>query len=239
MSATLLPAIVDSGINFRGSYGEPGACRDCGRKSPMKVSWVRPIRQEARVDRHGAIPAKRWSVIALRCLDQNECRSYCRAKRDKAALRSGTLIWAESRFKVLAKKGECHWCGQAIVLADPTDHRRSRREYHRGDEHEVGDRDCSRERDRSYAYNPRALIQFRGDPCCVDCGDTGNDWDADHDHPLWDGGEHSPVNLVRRCSPCHKAKTAGEARQRAERRRFGSAVASATPTQPELQEAVT
>lgn len=45
------------------------------------------------------------------------------------------------------------------------------------------------------------------------------EWEADHDVPLEDGGEHTLENLRCRCVPCHRAKTAREAVARAARRR--------------------
>lgn len=92
------------------------------------------------------------------------------------------------------------------------------RTRHRGDEWEVGDRNCLKAYLRSFAFNARDLVVSRGDPACVDCGSECS-WDADHDIPLWEGGEHSPANLVRRCDACHKAKTKKEAGRRAALRR--------------------
>jgi len=51
-------------------------------------------------------------------------------------------------------------------------------------------------------------------------------WEADHEQALEDGGEHTMENLRCRCVPCHQAKTAREARERAARR---SAFAKAEP----------
>lgn len=49
-------------------------------------------------------------------------------------------------------------------------------------------------------------------------------WEADHEIPLEDDGEHTLENLRCRCVPCHQAKTAEEARARAARRfDFGKA----------------
>jgi 5-methylcytosine-specific restriction endonuclease McrA len=47
------------------------------------------------------------------------------------------------------------------------------------------------------------------------CGD----WEADHWTPLADGGSMDTWNVVTLCRPCHKAKTAREAGERAERRK--------------------
>ena len=43
-------------------------------------------------------------------------------------------------------------------------------------------------------------------------------WELDHIVPLVDGGSHDPSNLQTLCTPCHKNKTAQEARQRAAQR---------------------
>lgn len=44
-------------------------------------------------------------------------------------------------------------------------------------------------------------------------------WEAEHEIPLVDGGEHSIENLRCRCYDCHRAKTVREAKQRALLRR--------------------
>jgi 5-methylcytosine-specific restriction endonuclease McrA len=143
----------------------------------------------------------------------------------------GTIVLYESIFAgqrlQAMKRGEdvpwlrgvCCWCGEPIVLVDPErDFRRRSRTRHYGDEYEVGDRDCRRAFLNSYVFNERQLIELRGDPDCVDCGSTGP-WEADHDLALWEGGEHSSANIVRRCVPCHRTKTAEEAARRAAQRR--------------------
>ncbi|MAI81052.1 MAG: hypothetical protein CL917_19080 [Deltaproteobacteria bacterium] len=43
-------------------------------------------------------------------------------------------------------------------------------------------------------------------------------WELDHILPLVDGGGHELENLQTLCTPCHKKKTAEEARRRAQRR---------------------
>lgn len=108
------------------------------------------------------------------------------------------------------------------MLADPSDYRRRQRTRHRGDEHEVGDRRCHRDFMRSTVWNARDLVLFRGDPCCVDCGDVDAFWAAEHRIPLADGGPHDPCNIERRCDDCHGRKTAAERVARAERRARGN-----------------
>lgn len=44
-------------------------------------------------------------------------------------------------------------------------------------------------------------------------------WEMDHQQPLHRGGKHELGNLRTLCVPCHKAKTADEARARAAERR--------------------
>jgi 5-methylcytosine-specific restriction endonuclease McrA len=46
-------------------------------------------------------------------------------------------------------------------------------------------------------------------------------WELDHIVPLIDGGGHGLDNLQTLCTPCHKAKTIREARERAARRALG------------------
>jgi 5-methylcytosine-specific restriction endonuclease McrA len=122
------------------------------------------------------------------------------------------------------EQGICVWCGELIELVDPDDYRRAQRVRHRGDECEVGDRNCLREFQRARVWKARDLVEIRGDPCCVDCGDIEAVWEADHEVPLADGGAHCPTNIVRRCRRCHRAKTIRENRERARRRRVGDPV---------------
>lgn len=133
-------------------------------------------------------------------------------------------------------KGVCCWCGEPIVLADPTDYRRATRTRHRGDEHEIGDRNCHKLFMQSYCYTARELVERRGDPCCAYCGEITEQWEAEHTLALKDGGSHDPTNIVRSCVPCHKRKTATEATARAERRRLARVAAgSPPPPVPQLE----
>lgn len=50
---------------------------------------------------------------------------------------------------------------------------------------------------------------------CVDCGRIGLDNEVDHIVPLHRGGTDDICNLAVRCVPCHAAKSAAEAGQRA------------------------
>jgi 5-methylcytosine-specific restriction endonuclease McrA len=48
---------------------------------------------------------------------------------------------------------------------------------------------------------------------CQSCRRAGHE--VDHVVPLWAGGSNHEANLQVLCSPCHEAKSADEARQRA------------------------
>lgn len=198
---------------------------------------MRPHRQQVRTYRSGVtLPAARWSSMWAQCVDRDTCEERSSTAYEKRQRRTGNLRWAQSRFEspnIDLPKGSCRWCGEPIVFVEGTDYRVKRRERHRGDEHEVGDRNCRREHDRTFAANPRELIMHRGDPCCVDCGeaevwvDPGDgtegwwkegEWEADHVIAVEDGGPHTPVNIARRCVRCHREKTNREnAARRAKR----------------------
>jgi 5-methylcytosine-specific restriction endonuclease McrA len=133
-------------------------------------------------------------------------------------------------------KGVCRWCGEPIILLDPSDYRRARRRYHYGDEHEVGDLDCLSRWKASVCWDARSAVKLRevevhGRLFCAGCGSVVGaeksadgrlsevSWEADHRIPLEDGGPHHIDNLQARCVPCHRSKTAREATERANRRR--------------------
>jgi 5-methylcytosine-specific restriction endonuclease McrA len=165
------------------------------------------------------------------CIDSVACRARVEKKRARARTRSSLLRLAEGKAPD-APRGTCRWCGEPIFRVLPNGKRvlDKRRNYH---DKYVRDRTrwdlplrdppeppCKDEHLDSFTWTPRIALQRRGDPCCVDCGSEGP-WDADHEVPLEDGGEHTLENLVRRCTACHKAKTAREASARAALRRAG------------------
>lgn len=219
-------------------------CWRCRSKTSLRIYRVGQIRRPARTygagmpyERH--VPAQRWSIVSAECIDEDACRARSSAAYEARQKRSGNLRWAQSRFEspnLDLPKGTCRWCGEPIVFVDGTDYRLKARQRHRGDEWEVGDRNCRREHNRTFAATPRDLIQHRGDPCCVDCGDRGErfvpnedgeggtwiqtgEWEADHVVPIADGGSHDPTNIARRCVECHARKTARENAARRQRRR--------------------
>jgi hypothetical protein len=203
-----------------------GGCTRCKRKRVLLLFQVRrrPIQiYDRETRRYRTDPTQSpHRIVWPICADEAECRAYqqdrYRKQREASEKRGGRLVLREAPAAGKPfEKGVCCWCGEAIILADPTDYRRRARTRHYGDEHEVGDRNCTAEFLASYANNARELIEKRGDPVCVDCG-SEDSWDAEHDVPLWDGGEHSPDNIVRRCGDCHRRKTKAEAAERARRR---------------------
>jgi hypothetical protein len=145
-----------------------------------------------------------------------------------------------------APMGTCRWCLE-LVLDDDGNVQKRRRWHQVAAGH---DTDCL---DEYLALcDPRAFLWKRDRGVCAECGiDTEAErerfdtetadlnglerwraqqdgeytltWEGDHRHPLIDGGEHVKENLQTLCTPCHKAKTAREARARARRSREAAA----------------
>jgi 5-methylcytosine-specific restriction endonuclease McrA len=136
-----------------------------------------------------------------------------------------------------APRGTCRWCGEQI------DYERGprrgtidrRRRWHPA---------CVDAYNASDPREARRLVRRRDRGICADCGlDTyalgrrhrgrGSTrklralgfkprkslWELDHIVPLIDGGGHDLTNLQTLCTPCHKRKTAVEARARRDARR--------------------
>lgn len=175
---------------FRG-----GACMDCGAFSDllavMSCRWVDA--------------SAGWAIYTRsRCVDRARCRARVLKREQRGRVRRTVLMLAEPKAPN-APLGTCRWCGEALLPKSGT--RRYCYPEREG-------RDCRQQEYRSRAFDARQVIRFRGDPCCVDCGSEG-EWEADHDLALEDGGEHSLENIVRRCVPCHRRKTARENAARA------------------------
>jgi 5-methylcytosine-specific restriction endonuclease McrA len=109
-------------------------------------------------------------------------------------------------FWTTAQGGECKFCGEPVLKEDGTPNRRLR--WHRA---------CSRvwrfANDRFYA---RQVVRARDKGLCVECGKqcAEDEWEADHDKPLilaeGDLAFFLPGNVVTRCIPCHRRKSAAE-----------------------------
>ena len=134
-----------------------------------------------------------------------------------------------------AERGRCRWCGEAILHeSGPKKGEVNRRRrwhppcvdaYNASDPRELRRR--IRKRDRAICAHCRldtnALRrQVRGRGRARALREKGfvprrSLWELDHIVPLIDGGSHELDNLQTLCKPCHKKKTAAEARERAMR----------------------
>jgi hypothetical protein len=152
-----------------------------------------------------------WPRVA--CFDRAACEARREKRLERARTRGSMLVLAEPQHPD-APLGTCRWCG-----AELTGENGGRRNYCYLDRE---GRDCRGESWRSRTWDARVALVRRGDACCVDCGSDRGDWEADHEIPLEDGGEHSLDNLVRRCVDCHRKKTARENSERAARRRLAA-----------------
>lgn len=183
-------------------------------------------------------------VLSAVCFDSADCDAHQARKRELSDRRRGvTFILQEPPLEGKWRgRGFCRWCGDAIVLKDPSEYRRLAREYHRGDQFEEGDRNCQHEWWGSYTSEGRFAVVARDirdhdRVFCAGCGVVCVEkaegdhawsrfgqvhelatWEADHRIPLEDGGAHALDNLQCLCVDCHRAKTGRENRERAERR---------------------
>jgi len=134
-----------------------------------------------------------------------------------------------------APRGTCRWCGEPILYAEGAKQGEPdrRRRWHP---------ECVEVYNATDPREARRLVRKRDRGRCADCGvDTyavrrevrgpgrtrklrergyvprRSLWELDHIVPLIDGGTHALENLQTLCTPCHKRKTAGEARERAAR----------------------
>ena len=135
-----------------------------------------------------------------------------------------------------APRGTCRWCGEPILHAsgNKQGEPNRRRRWHPA---------CLRTDTASDPRLARQRVRRRDRGRCAACGvDThvirrevqgrgrakklralgykarGSLWELDHVVPLIDGGSHDESNLQTLCTPCHKKKTATEARRRAQLR---------------------
>jgi hypothetical protein len=152
-----------------------------------------------------------------RCFDGGKCQARRVKRQERQRTRSTMLVLAEPKAPD-APRGTCRWCGEPIELTDDAPRGSAARQTHRGDEFEKGDQDCQHKWWRSRTNDARTALQYRGDPCCVDCGSEAM-WEADHEIALEDGGDHTLENLKRRCLECHRKKTGRENTARARARR--------------------
>lgn len=135
-----------------------------------------------------------------------------------------------------APRGTCRWCGDKILYASgPKEGKLDRRRrwhpecvdaYEASDPREA--RRKVRKRDRGHCarcgldtYALRRSLRGRGRARALRARGfipRRSLWELDHIEPLIDGGSHDLSNLQTLCTPCHKLKTAEEARSRATQR---------------------
>jgi 5-methylcytosine-specific restriction endonuclease McrA len=249
------------GIRFS-SLHHDGRCRCGAKRNTLTLDVVIPWEGYEADDAAGI---NRLLSRQTSCVNAVACRARREKQADRARTRRGALFFDKPAAPD-ARPPYCRWCGDEIVLADPADYRRRQRNYHRGDEHEEGDRDCLHLWRASVTWDARVAVRRlaeragRDALACVDCGVVveerdeqngwvctrwrdfderdpetgylgehvaiGPPWEADHEVPLEDGGEHSLDNLRCRCVPCHRDKTAREGAARAMRRRRGALLPS-------------
>jgi 5-methylcytosine-specific restriction endonuclease McrA len=121
-----------------------------------------------------------------------------------------------------APQGTCRLCAAPILASDGTVNRRRRWHQLCSDYYTL------------VTHLEYALGVFRrldGRLRCYACGYTRHEgscrvgehrrFELDHIVPLRDGGSHGLDNMQPLCVPCHREKTAREAKERAYRRRLG------------------
>ena len=198
-------------------------CQICKRKAGtgplagIRLWRVRTI--QTRAWAKPGSPRVSWRQAAIVCADRAECHAYLqertRKRREAHKRRHPDLPNA------LAPVGHCKWCGEPIRFDESREgwKRRRERAYHRGDEWELGDTNCLHLvgiwQDPKRAARDLAVRQ---DGRCTICGEEleGRYAEVDHVLPVADGGLNYLDNLQLICNdPCHKAKTAAEAKARA------------------------
>jgi 5-methylcytosine-specific restriction protein A len=143
-----------------------------------------------------------------------------------------------------APRGACRWCGEPILheSGDTLGEVNRRRRWHPAcvDAYDESDprlaRQRVRKRDRGRCAvcridtnKVRREVRGRGRAKklrALGYKARGSLWELDHVVPLIDGGSHEDSNLQTLCTPCHKKKTAEEAKQRSRLRQQESEVAA-------------
>jgi len=149
-----------------------------------------------------------------------------------------------------APRGTCRWCGESILHPKGSKEGEldRRRRWHPA---------CVDVYNASDPREARRRVRRRDRGRCADCGvDTyavkrevrgkgmtrklrergyvprRSLWELDHIVPLIDGGSHAIDNLQTLCTPCHKQKTAAEARERSARTRQTSSTEAPSSSEP-------
>ena len=159
------------------------------------------------------------------------------ATRGMTAHRRPTIRFSD------APRGTCRWCGEAILhqSGEKRGERNRRRRWHpacvdrytESDPREARRRVRKRDRGRCAqcrvdTHKIRREVKGRGRAKklrTLGYKIRGSLWELDHVVPLIDGGSHELANLQTLCTPCHKKKTAEEARGRAQLRQRKAEIA--------------
>jgi hypothetical protein len=210
------------------------ACKDCWVKRNLLVihHWrpsVYPWERERR--------PQGTSWVTAHCLNRATCAARQAKRQQRVERRSVKFVLAEPAAPD-APFGSCRWCGEKL-----TGENASRRNYCYADRE---GRDCVANIRNSTTWEARVAVRHRdfaehGRVFCADCGAVCEEpradwaehplrvhgtaghvvlveWEADHQHALEDGGEHTLENLRARCCACHRRKSARESAARAVRR---------------------
>lgn len=152
-----------------------------------------------------------WKSITAEPLDQDRRTARWAARREDASRVSARSDYRKVPMPEWPGNKHCKWCARPIPKSS------RRRSWHE---------DCL----ITYLLHSDLHQQYRfvakrdGHVCCEPgCGETMG-LEVDHDIPLWSVRDlpdderlnfYGPENLRLRCAPCHKAKTAREAAERA------------------------
>lgn len=216
-------------------------CWDCGAKSGiLPVHWWAPPVEQEYFGHVRHRPAYTRSIA--RCWDRDACELRQRRARDRARQRGGLILVYEAP-NPSREPGRCSWCSEPLANPDGAPLRGRARCYP-----DREGRDCHGEALHARVWNARDALRVLAEHegrtalACVDCGlvvaesrvfrPAANGrrqivrwtdvvdvpWEADHEVPLEDGGDHALANLRVRCVGCHRAKTGREASARAARR---------------------
>jgi 5-methylcytosine-specific restriction endonuclease McrA len=156
-----------------------------------------------------------------------------------------------------AARGTCRWCGDIILYTsgNKTGQPNRRRRWHPAclEEYESTDpaelRRLTRKRDKGVCAacglktnKLKRELKGRGRERAMKLRDRGflprrSLWELDHIVPLIDGGSHALSNLQTLCVPCHRTKTADEARERSRKRRAADVTDVAASVEDNLRAA--
>jgi len=204
-------------------------CQTCGTEGAWRTGWIaypadlRTSRDRDMIfcsrtcwaERTGGPDLPRWYRFDEEPRPREYTIALYEALRQERERKSEMAARRKVPMPEWKGRGFCKWCNGQITKAD------GRALYwHPG---------CIQQ----YLLHSRAEDQFRflrrrdGQTCAApDCESPG--FEVDHRTPLWSVWDlppderrrfYGPDNLQLLCGPCHKAKSAREARERADRRR--------------------